>query len=202
MSTARTGNDIASCFQTSSPSHQRTIRGGGAGSRFIRPLLLGLLLMFAAAACDPITGTGSGTPPDPSNYLKVDPQSRTAVLTLIAGYPASDYQFNYNGYADGQLVLKVPVGWQVTVQCANHSTINNSCAVVADARATDPVDPSWTTPNPREGLKPGESASFVFAPQAAGDYRIASLVAGSEASGMWLDLRVTTTGKPSVSANG
>ncbi|HET9781016.1 MAG TPA: sulfocyanin-like copper-binding protein [Candidatus Dormibacteraeota bacterium] len=163
--------------------------------------MLGLLLV-TVAACDPITGTGSGTPPNPSNYLKVDPQTKTAVLTLIAGYPASDYQFNYNGYTDGQLVLEVPVGWQLTVQCANHSTINNSCAVVADAQATAPVDPSWTTPDPQQGLKPGESASFVFAPQAAAEYRIASLVAGSEASGMWLDLKVTTTGKPSVNANG
>lgn len=153
-------------------------------------------------ACDPVTGTGSGTPPDPNQYLKVDAQTKTAVLTLIAGYPASDYEFNYNGYTDGQLVLHVPVGWQVTVQCANRSTINNSCAVVADSHSADPVDPAWTTPDPMTGLKPGESASFVFAPQATADYRIASLVPGSEASGMWLQVRVVSGGKPTVSANG
>jgi hypothetical protein len=167
--------------------------------------LLALLLVagfVACVACDPVTGTGSGTPPDPSNYLKVDSQTKTAVLTLIAGYPVSDYQFNYNGYTDGQLLLRVPVGWQVTVQCANRSTINNSCAVVAGAGATDPVDPAWTTPNPQQGLRPGESASFVFTPQEPAEYRIASLVRGSEASGMWLDLQVTTTGKPSLTANG
>jgi Sulfocyanin (SoxE) domain len=160
-------------------------------------LLLGLLVV-AAAACDPITGTGSGTPPNPNNYLKVDSQTKTAVLTLVAGYPASDYQFNYDGYSDGQLSVQVPVGWQLTVQCANRSTINNSCAVVADGHATDAVDPAWTTPNPQQGLKPGESASFVFAPTAVGDYRIASLVPGSEASGMWLDLHVSSGGRPSV----
>lgn len=198
MSTAKAGNDIASCFQTSSDSHQTTSRGGRAGSGFMGPLLLAALLV-AAAACDPITGTGSGTPPDPNTYLKVDAQTKTAVLTLIAGYPASDYQFNYNGYTDGQLLFKVPVGWQVTVQCANRSTINNSCAVVADADATGPVDPAWSTPNPQEGLKPGESATFLFAPAAPGGYRIASLVPGSEASGMWLDLQVISGGKPTVS---
>jgi hypothetical protein len=160
-------------------------------------LLLAAVLM-AAVACDPITGTGSGTPPNPNNYLKVDAQTKTAVLTLIAGYPASDYQFNYDGYTDGQLLFQVPVGWQVTVQCANRSTINNSCAVVANASSTDPVDPTWSTPNPQQGLKPGESASFVFAPEGPGDYRIASLVPGSEASGMWLDVHVTSSGKPTV----
>jgi hypothetical protein len=159
--------------------------------------LLGALLLVAVA-CDPVTGTGSGTPPDPSQYLKVDSQTRTAVVTLIAGYPASDYQFNYDGYGNGQLVLTVPVGWTMTVQCANRSTVNQSCAVVADGHATEPLQPDWSTPNPQKGLNPGESASFEFAPQGPGSYRIASLVAGSEASGMWLTLEVVAGGKPGV----
>src|SRR5207244_8585 len=119
-------------------------------------------------------GTGSGTPPDPKQYLKVDAQSKTAIVTLIAGYPATDYQFNYDGYGNGSLVLTVPVGWQVTVQCANHSTVPNSCAVVASKRD----------------------------PQATGTYRIASLVPGSEASGMWLDLEVVPSGTPTLTAPG
>ena len=155
-----------------------------------------MLAALLFAACDPITGTGPGTPPDPSKYLKVDAQSKTAVVTLIAGYPASDYQFNYNGYGSGQLQLKVPVGWQITVQCANRSTVNQSCAVVAGAHSTEPVQPDWATPDPQRGLGPGESASFVFTPQNTGDYRIASLVPGSEASGMWLDLLVAASGTP------
>jgi hypothetical protein len=200
--TAKAGNEIASWRQVSSDSHQRTNRGGrGAGFIALRQLLLGSMLL-AAAACDPITGTGSGTPPDPSTYLKVDSQTRTAVVTLIAGYPASDYQFNYDGYGNGQLVLRVPVGWTMTVQCANRSTVNQSCAVVADGRSTQPLRPEWSTPDPQRGLNPGESASFVFAPQETGSYRIASLVPGSEASGMWLDLEVVTGGRPSADAGG
>jgi sulfocyanin SoxE-like protein len=202
VSTAKAGNEIASCRQVSSDSHQRTNRGGrGAGFIALRQLLLGSMLL-TAAACDPITGTGSGTPPDPSTYLKVDSQTRTAVVTLIAGYPASDYQFNYDGYGNGQLVLRVPVGWTMTVQCANRSTVNQSCAVVADGRSTQPLRPEWSTPDPQRGLNPGESASFVFAPQDTGSYRIASLVPGSEASGMWLDLEVVTGGRPSANAGG
>lgn len=119
-------------------------------------------------------------------------------MTLIAGYPASDFQFNYNGYTDGQLLLKVPVGWQITVQCANRSTVNNSCAVVADAHSTQPVDPEWATPNPQRGLDPGKSASFAFIPNQTGEFRIASLVPGSEASGMWLQLDVVAGGTPSM----
>lgn len=159
-----------------------------------------MLLIALAVACDPVTGTGPGTPPDPKQYLKADPASQSAVVTLIAGYPATDFQFNYDGYSHGALLLKVPVGWAVTVQCANHGTVNYSCAVVADGKATKPVQPDWSTPDPQRGLGPGQSASFLFTPSAKGSYRIASLVGGSEASGMWLDLEVVAGGGPSLTA--
>ena len=204
VSTASTGNDSASCFHISSDSHQSTARGGGLRSGFMSTRSLLLAATFAllvTGACDPVTGTGAGTPPDPRQYLKVDAQSKAAIVTLIAGYPATDYQFNYDGYGNGSLVLTVPVGWQVTVQCANHSTVPNSCAVVSSATATEPVQPGWSTPDPQRGLDPGQSASFTFNPTAAGVYRIASLVRGSEASGMWLDLEVVQGGKPTLTAS-
>lgn len=159
-----------------------------------------LLLLGAFAACDPLTGTGPGTQPDPAQFLKVDASGRSAVVTLIAGHPATDFQFNYDGYGSGSLVLKVPVGWQVTVQCANHGTVPNSCAVVANQTATQPLEPDWTTPDPERGLDPGQSASFTFTPSSTGAFRIASLVPGSEASGMWLDLEIVNGGTPSLTA--
>lgn len=199
---AKTGNEIASCFQVSSDSHHRTARGGvGFGFMSVPSLLLAALVaIIAAAACDPLTGTGPGTPPDPAQYIRVDSSTQSAIVTLIAGYPATDFQFNYDGYGGGSLLLTVPVGWNVTVQCANHSTVPNSCAVVADARSTEPMQPGWSTPDPQRGLDPGQSGSFVFTPTTTGSYRIASLVGGSEASGMWLDLEVVGAGKPSLEA--
>jgi hypothetical protein len=166
----------------------------------LRTGFIWILTLLLAVACDPVTGTGPGTPPDPRQYLKVDPATQTAVVTLIAGYPATDYQFNYDGYGNGTLVLKVPVGWDVTVQCANHSTVPNSCAVVSGAGATEPIQPGWSTPDPQHGLDPGQTASFAFTPTVAGAYRIASLVRGSEASGMWLDLEVVQGGRPTLTA--
>lgn len=195
--TAKTGKEIASCFRTSSDSHHRKIR-----ARIMRVQLLLALVATGAlvAACDPVMGTGSGTQPDPKQYLKTDQTTRTASVTLIAGYPATDYQFNYDGYQSGALVLTVPIGWQMTVQCSNHSTVPQSCAVVTDGSATQALRPDWSTPDPVRGLDPGQSASFVFTPTATGDYRIASLVPGSEASGMWLELKIVASGRPSLSA--
>lgn len=209
---AKTGNESASCFHVSSASHHRTTFGGGFGPWFI-PVprfsqgalwALATLLVAAllAAGCDPLTGTGPGTPPDPKKFIAVDDATRSAVVTLVAGYPATDYQFNYDGYASGALVLTVPVGWQVTVQCENHGTVPNSCAVVSARDATQAMEPGWSTPDPRRGLDPGQSAAFSFTPSQAGSYRIASLAGGSEASGMWLDLEVVPGGRPSLTAPG
>jgi hypothetical protein len=162
--------------------------------------ILLVALLLCVAGCDPVTGTGPGTPPDPKGYLRSDPSTQTAVLTLIAGHPASDFQFNYNGYGSGSLVVTIPVGWQVTVQCENRSTIPNSCAVVSGKTDLKPLEAGWSTPDPVQGLGPGQSAAFVFTPTKPGSYRIASLVRGSEASGMWADLEVTAAGQPTIAA--
>jgi len=159
-------------------------------------------IVLLAVACDPIEGSGSGAPPTPSQFIHVDDASRTVIVTLIAGHPATDSQFNYDGYAAGALVLTVPVGWEVTIQCQNHGTVPNSCAVVSNAHDTAPIAPSWSTPDPGRGLDPGQSASFAFTPTRSGSYRIASLVGGNEASGMWLDLEVVASGRPTLSAPG
>ena len=195
--TANTGKEIASCFHVSSSSHHRTRRGGGWGVWLIA---LGIFFLVASASCDPLTGTGPGTQPDPKTFIKVDTAAQAAVVTLIAGHPATDNQFNYDGYSSGALVLTVPVGWQVTIQCLNHGTVPNSCAIVADGHATEPVSADWSISNPQRGLDPGQSSSFAFTPTKAGSYRIASLVGGNEASGMWLDLEVTAGGVPTLTA--
>jgi Sulfocyanin (SoxE) domain len=165
---------------------------------WLRALLVLGAILLNVAGCDPVMGTGSGTPPDPKGYIRADPAARAVVVTLIAGYPASDYQFNYDGYGSGSLVVTIPVGWQVTVQCENHGTVPNSCAVVSGRSDVSPIEPGWSTPDPLRGLDPGQSASFVFSPTKPGSYRIASLVGGNEASGMWADLEVTAGGTPTM----
>jgi hypothetical protein len=154
-----------------------------------------MLAILVCAACDPLQGSGTGTPPDPSKYIHVDASSQSAIVTLIAAYPATDSQFNYDGYANGALTLTVPPGWAITLQCENHGTVPNSCAVVSSSDSRAPMDPSWSTPDPTRGLDPGQSASFAFTPQEPGGYRIASLVDGHEASGMWADLEVVGGGR-------
>jgi hypothetical protein len=79
--------------------------------------------------------------------------------------------------------------------------VPNSCAVVADGKASEPLQPGWSTSDPQRGLDPGQSSGFAFMPTQTGSYRIASLVGGSEASGMWADLEVTDGGVPTLAAS-
>jgi hypothetical protein len=164
--------------------------------------LTAIVAWIAIAACDPVLGSGTGNQPNPQQYIHVDNASRSAIVTLIAGHPATDSQFNYDGYANGALVLTVPTGWRITIQCLNHGTVPNSCAIVRGPHNTAPVDLSWSTPDPQRGIDAGQSASFEFTPSTVGSYRIASLVGGNEASGMWLDLEVVSSGRPTLKAAG
>ena len=166
----------------------------------LRLVAVGVFLS-CLASCDPVMGTGSGNPPDLSHFIQVNSGGQSVLVILVAGYPASDFQFNYNGYGSGALVIRVPVGWLVTVQCENRGTVPNSCAVVTGRKDTEPIDPGWSTPDPARGLDPGQSASFEFTPTRTGSFRIASLVDGNEASGMWADLEVTEGGTPTMTGS-
>ena len=166
------------------------MRAGRPALAAVVPLLL--------LACDPVTGSGPGKVPDAGRFLVVDAPSHSAVLTLIGGYPATDFQFNYNGYVNGELKVTLPVGWTLDVQCENRGTVPNSCAVVGQGGGSEPIRADWSTPQPAVGLRPGESASFEFVPEAPGQYRIASLVPGRQAAGMWMRLEVAASGQPSI----
>lgn len=162
------------------------------------PAAAAALALVLLAACDPVLGTGSGHVPDAHRFLTVDAGARSAVLTLIGGYPATDFQFNFNGYRNGELVVTIPVGWTLDVQCENRGTVPKSCAIVSSGSATAPVQPGWSTPAPQQGLPPGGSASFEVVPDAPGHYRIASLVPGQEPAGMWARLEIVASGSPSI----
>src|SRR5947207_13433845 len=101
VNTAKIGNEIASCCHTSRRSHHSRIFGG----------VFTAVIVLLAAACDPIQGSRAGNPPDPAKYIHVAEPSRAAVVTLVAAYPATHAQFNYDGHRSGALVHTGPVAW-------------------------------------------------------------------------------------------
>lgn len=149
------------------------------------------------------SGSGSSTPaPSPlAKYLTVSTASKTVTLTLIAGLKTSPSPFNFDGTLNGQMVVSVPAGWTLKVNLQNQGVLPHSAAVVASSTSVVPVSKSAATPNATTGVgtAPGASASFTWTAGPAGSYAIACLIPGHETAGMWLTLKVTTGGTPSIS---
>lgn len=154
-----------------------------------------LALALIAAGC------GSGAPKrvPPSHWLTVNSRERSVVLKLLASGNGSGLGA-FNGYSRGQVLVKVPTGWRVTVRCVNTDLIaNQSCAITDNSLATRPSFPGAATPHPVAGLRPQSSATFSFRASRPGAYRIASLVDNEEiGNGMWDALQVGGTTRPSA----
>ena len=130
-------------------------------------------------------------------WLSYDNATKTATLTLEAGLNKLNNSMNFDGYSQGAMDVTVPVGWTVVVNFSNVDTVNHSAAVVPPS-GTNIVFPGATLPNPTVGLAPGSQATFSFVAAAAGDYRIACLLPGHEALGMWETFDVAAGGLPAI----
>jgi sulfocyanin len=164
----------------------------------------GLLAVVIAGATLAGCGSSAATKPLPnSQILRYDPTDTTVHLQLLASETDTFNGFNFDGYADGEMRIDIPVGWTVDVTCENESTaLTHSCAIVT-ANSLSPEGgtiafPGATTPNPVNGLKYHETASFSFLATKAGTYRIDCMVIGHEVDGMWDWLTITSRGRPSI----
>lgn len=146
----------------------------------------------------PTTPSTSSPPTSTSKFLTVNASAKTATLTLIAGYNGAASGFNFNGEAKGAMVVSIPTGWRVTVDFSNKGVLPHSAAIVANATATSPAFPGAGIASLTTGLASGQATTFAFTTGAPGSYRIACLVPGHEALGMWDTFDVTSSGTPSL----
>jgi hypothetical protein len=166
------------------------------------PLRLGLALVGAGmvlAGC----GSSGGQSVARSSIVVSHLSSRTVSLLLVAASTDALGGFNFDGYGEGAMRVSVPVGWRVEVTCKNASSVlSHSCAIVTDLPLSPKGAPlafaGASTPNPRDGIAPGATVAFSFVAARVGTYRIACLISGHEADGMWDWLTVTRGGKPGL----
>jgi hypothetical protein len=130
--------------------------------------------------------------PDPARFIRFDASHRTALVTLVAGYDSSNNGFNFDGFGRGELLVSVPLGWQVRVTCTNRSALPNSCAIVRGAGTATPAFRGASTPT----LVRGSTAKFTIVASRVGAYRMTSLVPGHAEARMFDVLEVTAGGKP------
>jgi hypothetical protein len=146
------------------------------------------------------TGAQAATSARPtlSHWLSWNAGKHTARLLLVAGYDGTNGGFNFDGYARGRLLVRVPRGWLVTVVCRNGGSGYHSCAVVHGAGSATISFRGASSPHPGQGLAPGESATFSFRASRVGVYRLACLVPGHEQARQYVVLDVVRAGRPSI----
>jgi hypothetical protein len=132
----------------------------------------------------------------PARFLAVDRRHRRVTLTLVAAYDRTNNGFNFDGYARGDLLLSVPLGWRVRIDCENRGPLRHSCAVVHGAMRFRPAFPHAATPE----LAAGKRATFSFVASRRGTYRLACLVPGHEEARMWDVLDVGKSSRVTISA--
>ncbi len=150
---------------------------------------LGIAAPAAASAASP-----------PGKFLSWSGPRHRARLVLLAGLGAENGGFNFDAYGRGELLVRIPVGWRVVVDCENRGSMRHSCAIVRGSLSTVPAFPGATSPSRLEGLAPGARATFSFVASRAGTFRIACLVPGHEQARMWDVLDVVHARAPSISA--
>jgi hypothetical protein len=158
---------------------------------------VGLSASGSASSANAVQPPGK---PEPRRFLSWEARNRVAHLTLLAGLGSANNGFNFDGYGRGELLVTIPLGWRVVVDCENRGRARHSCAVVKGSLSTVPAFAGATSPAPITGLAPGAKATFSFRPTRTGSFRIACLVPGHEQARQWAVLDVRRGGKPSISA--
>ncbi|MCL6562833.1 MAG: multicopper oxidase domain-containing protein [Firmicutes bacterium] len=188
--------------------------------RSLLPTLLVLAAVTTLTACGSgATGLGSsaaGSSPRPSAsaspsptppaaqhaaaFLTVDSARHRVDLRLVAALTPDNGGMNFNGYSKGAMTVTVPAGWQVRVSFTNRGPLPHSVAVVAGPTATTPAFAGAGAPLQAltAGIPAGQTMDFTFVAARPGRYRLACLVPGHEAAGMWDRVVVTSGGQPSI----
>ncbi len=156
-----------------------------------------VLLIVAVAALGVAGPSAAGSPP--GGIVSWDARHRVVHLTLLAGLNSENNGFNFNGYGRGELLVAVPLGSRVVVDCENRGGRNASCAIIGGSLETTPAFRDAASPRPIRGLDPGAKATFAFRASRTGSFRIASLVPGQEQARMFDVLEVRRLTRPLVS---
>ena len=161
-----------------------------------------------APAESPATQAPSATPID-ADWIQADTAARTVTLTIVAGQDATNNNWNFNGYANGNATVTVPEGFAVTINFTNQDP-NMAHSIGVSPRPTGP----WSaTPDPTpvfagavssnpasmtDATVVGETETLTFTATTAGEYALVCYVPGHATAGMWINFNVVSGGEPGV----
>ena len=164
----------------------------------------------APAAAEPASETAAGASDELQmpDWYQYDEAANTVTLDIVAGETPDINYWNFNGYGNGDVTVVVPVGAEVTVNFSNEDpNLAHSIGVAAfssnppAALDETPVFEGAISSNPTDmtaSTMTGESESFTFTADQAGEYSLACYIPGHAVSGMWIGFTVSDSGEAGV----
>lgn len=177
--------------------------------RFGKIAMLGAVMVSGMTV---LAGCGSQQTNLTSKFMTVDPTTQTVKINLVAGYNEANDNQNFDGYANGQMTISVPEGYNVELDVSDNGGIPADVGVYTSSKklafpgAGDSIGTLFS--NAVAGLSPGQSETLKFVPDATGTYQLANydnrfMQLGDNAyqnMGMWAVFKVTNGGSPSITA--
>ncbi len=160
---------------------------------------------YSAAICAiglalaPMSGASAQRATAP-RWLVADATRHTATVTVIAGYSGANDGLNFNGDANGKMVISVPAGYRVTVAFASKGVFPHN-AVITSTKPTgsgDTFSLAFSGSGPADTTTGVVSARYSFRATKVGAYYIVCGLPGHAATGMWGRFMVTRGGRPTV----
>jgi hypothetical protein len=162
---------------------------------------------FAAVAIGLIALPLSAQAPLVPGWIQNDKAEQSTVLDILAAWNSAGGGLNFNGYANGEARVVIPVGWKVQVKFFNSSLDLAHSIVITKPYAAGafPIEagpgeaaiPRAYTKSPVTGVyNDGDEFSFTASESRAGDYYIFCGVSTHGLAGMWIHMSI----RPGVDA--
>ena len=165
----------------------------------MRTLQLSLVMFFMFLGIN--TATADVSLPD---WVSYDATKKQVEFKLIAAKNANNNGFNYNGYYEGNITLKAPVGWQVQITLTNRDANATHDVILTEPFEQDDMPDSLTgefSSIKRAYISPlfaNETDNLRFTAK-AGEYWLFCGVKGHGIEGMWIKFKSDKNGHiPSV----
>ncbi|HET6485986.1 MAG TPA: sulfocyanin-like copper-binding protein, partial [Spirochaetia bacterium] len=83
--------------------------------------------------------------------LVIDAATKSATINLVGSEGSAAYGMNFNNFAKGGMVVRVPLGWSVTVSLVVNSNLKHSAEIVPWAqREGEDFTPSFAGSDPKD----------------------------------------------------
>ncbi len=160
-----------------------------------RATLLALLIpmVMCTSAAGEATAQEASSKRIAPDWLSVDTESRKVSLYIVAGLTTANSAWNFNGYANGEMTITVPLDWQVEIRFTSrdanyaHSVgiveIEEEMPISGD-QATIALPRAFSLKFSRGFLGPKEDV-FGFKASRAGRFMIFCGVPPHGRGGMW-----------------